>query len=286
MSMSHIIGPIIKAEELLKINSDSNLVLVDARSGADAHEKYLKEHLKGAVFIDLEKQLADIKPNAAEGGRHPLPDAKSFAKLIGEIGIDDNSHVVVYDDKNGANAAARFWWMLRAIGHKDVQVLDGGYNAAIRIGFPTSSGKENLLQKKPYGVSAWQFPTVNMEQAEKAAGDDAFTLIDVREKMRYDGVHEPIDLIAGHIPGAINIPYTNNLDENGYFLPDVQLREKYLHLLNDMDPAQIVVHCGSGVTACHTILAMDAAGLGIPALYTGSWSEWSRNNKPIATAKK
>ena len=284
--MSHILSPIIKAEELLKINSYSNLILVDARSGVNAHEKYLKEHLRGAAFVELEKQLADIKPDAAIGGRHPLPDVKSFAKLTGEIGIDDSSQVVVYDDKNGANAAARFWWMIRAIGHKNVQVLDGGYNAAIKVGFPTSSGKENLWQKKSYGVSAWQFPTVNMEQTEKAAANNLFTVIDVREKMRYDGVHEPIDLIAGHIPGAINIPYTNNLDENGYFLPDVQLREKYLQFLTNIDPAQIVVHCGSGVTACHTILAMDAAGIGIPALYIGSWSEWSRNNKPIATAKK
>ncbi|MEP7251326.1 MAG: sulfurtransferase [Ginsengibacter sp.] len=284
--MSNINSPIIKAEELVKIYTDTNFVLVDARSGADVHDRYLKKHLKGSVFVDLEKQLADIQPDVANGGRHPLPDVRSFAELAGELGIDDSSQVVVYDDKNGANAAARFWWMLRAIGHQDVQVLDGGYNAAIKAGFPTSSGEEKAAHKEPYHVSEWQLPTFNMQQVEQAAADDLFTVIDVREKMRYDGDYEPIDLIAGHIPGAINIPYTYNLDENGYFLPDAQLREKYLHLLTDINPAQIIVHCGSGVTACHTLLAMDEAGLGIPALYTGSWSEWSRNNKPIAQAKK
>ncbi len=282
--MAEIIFPLIGAEELVNTHQSKNIKLIDARTGIDAHTKYLQEHLKGAFFVDLDKQLADIKTNAANGGRHPLPDPQKFTELVACLGIDIESLVVVYDDKNGANAAARFWWMLRSIGHNKVQVLNSGYDAAIRAGFPTSAGEEVAVKKDIYKASGWLLPTATMRDVEKAAGDNSFIVIDVREKMRYDGEHEPIDLIAGHIPGAINIPFTNNLDENGLFLSSAKLREKYMQLLQEVSPENIIVHCGSGVTACHTILAMDSAGLNIPILYTGSWSEWSRNNMPVATA--
>ncbi len=280
--MAEVTFPLLKAEELINIAERKNTILIDARSGSGAQKKYLDEHLRGALFVDLEKQLADIKPDVAVGGRHPLPGAKKFAQLLGDFGIDSDSHVIVYDDKNAANAAARFWWMVRSIGHNNVQVLDGGYGAALRAGFPTNSGEETAIKKHAYNGEGWLLPTVTMEQVETAADNGAFTVIDVREKMRYDGEHEPIDLIAGHIPGAINIPYTNNLNEAGLFLTPTELRHKYLELLRERDTANVIVHCGSGVTACHTILAMDAAGLAMPSLYTGSWSEWSRNNKPVA----
>ena len=282
--MAEIIFPLIEAEELVNTHQSKNIILIDARTGIDARTKYLQEHLKGAFFVDLDKQLADIKASAANGGRHPLPDPRKFAQLVGDLGIDTESHVVVYDDKNGANAAARFWWMLRSLGHNKVQVLNGGYDAAIRAGFPTNSGEESVVKKDSYNANEWLLPTATMDEVEKAAGDKSFKVIDVREKMRYDGEHEPIDLIAGHIPGAINIPFTNNLDENGLFLPPAELRDKYIKALQGIRLENVFVHCGSGVTACHTILAMDSAGLTIPLLYTGSWSEWSRNNMPVATA--
>lgn len=281
--MAEVIFPIIGAEELVNTHESKKIILIDARTGIDAHIKYLHEHLKGACFVDLEKQLADIKTNAANGGRHPLPDPQKFAQLVGGLGIDTESHVVVYDDKNGANAASRFWWMLRSIGHNKVQVLNGGYDAAIRAGFPTHSGEETTVKKDVYKADEWLLPTATLDEVEKATGDYSFTVIDVREKMRYDGEYEPIDLIAGHIPGAINLPFTNNLDDNGLFLSSAELRDKYILHLQGIKPENVIVHCGSGVTACHTILAMASAGLTLPVLYTGSWSEWSRNNKPIAT---
>lgn len=244
--MTEIIFPLIESEELVNTHQSKNIKLIDARTGIDAHTKYLHGHLKGAFFVDLDKQLADIKTNAANGGRHPLPDPQKFAQLVGGLGIDTESHVVVYDDKNGANAAARFWWMLRSIGHNKVQVINGGYDAAIRAGFPTSAGEEVAVKKDIYKASGWLLPTATMDEVEKAAGDNSFRVIDVREKMRYDGEHEPIDLIAGHIPGAINIPFTNNLDENGLFLPPAELRDKYIKALQGIRLENVFVHCGSG----------------------------------------
>ena len=282
--MAEVIYPLIEAEELVNAYQSKNIILIDARTGNDAHEKYLREHLKGAFFVDLEKQLADIKMNAANGGRHPLPHPEKFAQLIGDFGIGTESDVVVYDDKNGANAAARFWWMLRAIGHSKIQVLNGGYDYAVKAGFPTNSGEEVPPKKEKYTANKWLLPIATMDEIEKAAADKSFTVIDVREKMRFDGEYEPIDLIAGHILGAINIPFTNNLNENGLFLSSDELRNKYKERLESVEPENVIVHCGSGVTACHTILAMNSAGFTIPTLYVGSWSEWSRNNKPIATA--
>ncbi len=284
--MTNLIPPIIQAAELVNIQQGNNIILIDVRTGPDAHRKYLNEHLKGAFFVDLEKQLADIKTDVAEGGRHPLPNPQKFARLAGDLGVDAASHIVVYDDKNGANAAARFWWMMRSIGHNRVQVLDGGYDAAVQAGFSTNHGEEKASTKDSYKTSGWILPTVTMLEVEEAAGDHSFTVIDVREKKRYDGEYEPIDLVAGHIPGAINIPFTNNLNEEGLFLSSSELKDKYKDLLEGIDPEKIMVHCGSGVTACHTILAMASAGFTLPYLYTGSWSEWSRNNKPIATSVK
>ncbi|MEO6187781.1 MAG: sulfurtransferase [Ginsengibacter sp.] len=283
--MAETLYPIIKPSELTGLDKNDNLVLIDARSGNDALEKYLQAHLNGALFVDLEKDLADIKTDVAQGGRHPLPGLREFARFIGTLGIDKISHVIVYDDKNGANAAARFWWMVRAIGHKKVQVLDGGYEAAKEAGFPITAGEEKVQQKEAYEVSEWLLPTATMDEAGTAAADNNSAVVDVREEKRYDGIYEPIDLIAGHIPGAINIPFTDNLDENGRFLSPEKLKSKYVELPGGIGSAKTIVHCGSGVTACHTILAMDAAGLPIPTLYTGSWSEWSRNNKPVATTK-
>ncbi|KAA5540837.1 sulfurtransferase [Adhaeribacter rhizoryzae] len=274
---------ILNPQELLQFQNKENLVLIDARTGADVREKYEAEHLAGALLVDLEVELADKKPNAAEGGRHPLPNISSFAELLGQLGIKPESHVVVYDDKSGANAAARFWWMLRAMGHTQVQVLDGEYQAALVAGFPTMSGAEVPVPALPYPQTGWQLPTVDIEEIERIRQDADFMVIDVREADRYRGEREPIDLIAGHIPGAVNIPFASNLDLKGFFLTPEELKAKYTAALENRKPENVAVHCGSGVTACHTLLAMDYAGLEIPKLYVGSWSEWSRNERPMAT---
>lgn len=277
--------PIIKAAALASRLQDEHLVLIDARSGPGMPDRYKQEHLKGALHVDLDQDLADIKEDAAEGGRHPLPQPAAFAKLLGKLGIGPATHVVVYDALSGANAAARFWWMLRAAGHERVQVLDGGYQAAVAAGIPLSSEVSEPLSVEPYPFSEWQLPTITMEEVAEATQNNKAMVIDVRDAARYRGETEPIDLVAGHIPGAVNIPFQSNLDGTGQFLSPEALREKYTAALEGRSMQNVAVHCGSGVTACHTALAMDYAGLGIPKLYVGSWSEWSRNNRPIATGE-
>ncbi len=267
-------SPIITSSELKSLSTD-NLIILDARAGKDMHQNYLEKHIKGARFIDLDKDLAEIGEDAAFGGRHPLPSVEKFAETLSMLGLAEDSHIVVYDDKNGANAAARAWWMLRSFGFEKVQVLDGGIQSAEQNGIEFSSGEESFGKAPSIQRNHWLLPVVNLEDVEKELADRSSTIIDVRDAYRYRGESEPIDLVAGHIPGAINIPFSENLDENGNFLKPEVLKEKYTELLQDK-PGHLIIHCGSGVTACHTILAMEYAGLGIPDLYVGSWSEWSR----------
>jgi thiosulfate/3-mercaptopyruvate sulfurtransferase len=276
-------SPLIEIEELRSITSP--VLLIDARAGADTYQRYLSGHLDGAQHVDLDKDLA-IKPeNPAYGGRHPLPPLEDFAKLLGKLGITPDSHVVVYDDKAAAFGGARLWWMLRAIGHKKVQVLNGGLQAAINAGVTLSTEPYTAEPVQPYPASPVYLGTADIEQAEDAAEDDTKMVIDVRESPRYLGQTEPIDLIAGHIPGAVNLPYTLNLDSNGKYLPAAELKKTYESLFGNVIPTDVIVHCGSGVTACHTLLGMDYAGIKGPKLYVGSWSEWSRRELPIATDK-
>jgi thiosulfate/3-mercaptopyruvate sulfurtransferase len=272
-------SPIINPAELFEIRNETNLVLVDVRTGAGAKEKYLTKHLAGAFFVDLNTDLAHIKTDAADGGRHPLPTFTQFAKVLQRCGVTPAVHVVAYDDKNGANAASRFWWMLKAAGHKHVSVLNGGFDFAVKAGFEISSGEETSKEVEPYEFKNWRLPIAKIDEVETARNDENSLVIDVREKDRFDGKREPFDSIAGHIPGAKNIPFAENLDEDGFYLPKENLREKYASELSGKQ--KVIIHCGSGVTACHTLLAFDYAGLEIPKLYVGSWSEWSRQNRPI-----
>jgi thiosulfate/3-mercaptopyruvate sulfurtransferase len=274
--------PILQTQSLLALLQERPVVLIDARSGPDARIQYELQHLQGAYFVDAETQLAHKSPNAAQGGRHPLPSPAQFAHTIGQLGIGPDSHVVVYDDKNGSNAAARFWWMLRALGHTRIQVLDGGFQAALAAKFPVKSGTETSIPTQDYPLAdTWQLPTADINEVAQAVQQTNALVIDVRDAARYRGETEPIDLIAGHIPGAVNIPFVENLDKNGLYRSAEALEEKYLNALAGRKPADVVVHCGSGITACHTLLAMDYAGIEIPKLYVGSWSEWSRNDRPM-----
>jgi thiosulfate/3-mercaptopyruvate sulfurtransferase len=277
-------SPIINATELIHLIAQKSVKLIDARVGPNIKNLYEQQHLVGAVHVDLDHDLANIKLDAADGGRHPLPDIHQFAAFLGSLGIEPTTYIVVYDAFNGANAAARFWWMLRAIGHERVQVLDGGFKAAITEGVATNAGFEHFEQKPPYPIHDWQLPIADIKEVERIAKNADFVVIDVRDAARYRGEHEPIDLIAGHIPGAINVPLTENLDKNGFFLPKETLKQHYETIIGNRDSDAVVVHCGSGVTACHTLLALDYAGLEIPKLYIGSWSEWSRNGKEIGKA--
>lgn len=278
------LSPIISTEELLNIYQHPDVLIFDVSTGKNALANYELEHIAGAHFVDLNTQLADIKNDFADGGRHPLPTVSAFAKTLTDLGISKNKHIIIYDDNNGSNAAARFWWMLKSAGYEKVQVLNGGFNQAKKNNFPMSAKTEIIKPaNESYVIDHWKLPTIDMQAVENVSQNPDYLVIDVRSKERYDGKFEPIDLIAGHIPGAVNIPFTENLDEQGLFLEPQILRNKYELLFNQTKPENIIVHCGSGVTACHTLLALAYAEMEIPNLYVGSWSEWSRNDKTMST---
>ena len=271
------LSPIIEVDELMQISEDQNLRIFDVRTGSNAKENYIKKHLEYSVFVDLNSDLAEID-DPKNGGRHPLPKFEDFVKKLGTLGIDKNSHVVIYDDKNGANAAARFWWMLRAVGHKNVQVLNGGLQVAQNQNYPLSSVEEYYPETKYISdYQDWQLPQVWIDDVKKASQDSDSMIVDVRESQRFDGIMEPIDLVAGHIPNAHNFPFIDNLDEKGLCKSPEVLRNLYSELFDNYEKIKIIFHCGSGVTACHSLLALDYAGFDFPNLYVGSWSEWSRN---------
>ena len=205
-------------------------------------------------------------------GRHPLPDPQSFANRLSLFGLSEGKRVVVYDDKGGG-IAARLWWMLRAIGHENVQVLDGGIQAWKLAGHPLAEGTEPLAatdyrrQAAAYQVTEWQWPTLDLTTTD--AGQPA---VDSRTAERYRGEEEPIDPIAGHIPGAVNFPWPDNLDARGRFKTPEELQARFGDL--GSSPGEVVFYCGSGVTACHNVLAYFLAFGTVPALYPGSWSAY------------
>ena len=198
---------IIQPHELIALAQNEPVIIIDASAAPNALSNYNHSHLKGALHVDLNTHLAKVPEDAANSGRHPLPSAKDFAVTLGRLGILAQSHVIVYDDKNGANAAARFWWMLRATGHTKVQVLNGGMAMAINANFPISNVKEVVTSVSPYPFTQWQLPVATINEVEIAAEDSGTLVIDVRDAYRYKGESEPIDLVAGHIPGAVNIPF-------------------------------------------------------------------------------
>lgn len=259
----------IKARKLASILDDVAVCdirwdLVDPTKG---HDTYRSGHIPGALFVDLDTDLA-APPGMS--GRHPLPDPATFATTLGRLGITPDTHVVVYDDQGG-RTAARLWWMLRSIGHEAVQVLDGGYQAWLDAG---GTASEDDVTADP----------ANYPAPDKFAGVvthrdlDGLVVIDARADERYRGEFEPVDPVAGHIPGAINIPSAHNLDETGFFKPGDQVASVYEGI-----PDNVAVSCGSGVTACHVALAMVIAGHPMPLVYVGSFSEWSRLDLPVNT---
>lgn len=251
----------------------SDPVLLDARPGEAGRRAFLHTHLAGAHHVELDADLSAAGTDPSRGGRHPLPDVAAFCALLGRLGVRPGREVVVYDAATGALAAARAWWMLRALGHERVFVLDGGLAAAVSLGLATASGEAPPPEPAPsYPAAAWGLPTATLQQVEVARKDPDTVVIDVRAPERFRGEVEPLDPVAGHIDGAVNRPYADNLDGAGRFRSAAELRSMYA----DLREKDVVVHCGSGVTACHTLLALERAGLPTPALYVGSWSEWCR----------
>lgn len=255
--------------------------LMDHAAGAN---EYQAGHIPGAYFLDNENQLAAAK--TGRNGRHPLPEPLDFAALVAAYGVSERSPVVVYD-ASGGMFAAHLWWMLRWIGHNDVRVLDGGWQAWEAAGQPVERGAASAVVAP---VAPRHVDEV-AAQAERVSVQDVldnierfdFTVIDARAGARYRGEVEPMDPVAGHIPGAMNRPNTENLQADGRFKSPEQLRAEFETLLGDKAPADVVHQCGSGITACHNLLAMEIAGLKGSRLYSGSWSEWcSDASRPVA----
>jgi len=265
------LDPVIDAREIAALPSP---VLLDCRPDEQA---YRAGHVRGALHAQLERDLSSPAPEPARGGRHPLPSATTFAETLGRWGITPDTHVVAYDDQGGANAAARLWWLLRSLGHARVQLVDGGLPALIAAGFERTADVPAARVVTAYPASRFSWPRADIDEVEAARNDDSRRVIDVRAAFRYRGESEPIDPVAGHIPGARNVPLTENLLSDGTFKDAASLRALYAPTLEGSSPSATIVHCGSGVTACHTLLALERAGLGGAKLYVGSWSEWCRN---------
>ncbi|MDQ6679882.1 MAG: sulfurtransferase [Pseudomonadota bacterium] len=254
---------------------DVSFDLADVEAGRRAWQG---GHLPGSVYLHLDDDLS--APKTGANGRHPLPDRPAFAALLGRIGVTPQSAVVALDAQGGVYAA-RLWWMLRWIGHADAAVLDGGVAAWQRAGGP-------LVTDQPSRPSVAPYPertplTAQLDATELARRLGRLRLLDARAPERFRGEVEPLDAVAGHIPGATNRFHRLNLDADGRFKPASQLRAEFEALLGADSAAALAHQCGSGVTACHNLLAMEHAGLAGSALYPGSWSEWSADSsRPVA----
>lgn len=277
---------IIPVSELAIHLDDPDWVIVDCRFSLANTERglsdYLDAHIPGAVYAHLDEDLsAQVVPG--ETGRHPLPSVEVAARVFSKWGIDQDVQVVVYDDAGGALAAVRVWWMLRWLGHDAVAVLDGGWQAWRERGYPLHGG----VQSRPWRQfipSPRPELIATSDDVDSIRRDPAYRLVDARANERYHGQNETIDPVAGHIPGAISFPYTDNLKPDSTFLPIEQLRSRYQAMLGDVPPENAVFYCGSGVTSVHNILAMQHAGLGEGRLYVGSWSEWiTDSSHPVTT---
>jgi thiosulfate/3-mercaptopyruvate sulfurtransferase len=240
--------------------------LMQPQAGAQA---YAESHVPGARFASSDRDLAG--PKTESNGRHPLPDAEVFMAWLGANGVDGSKQVVAYDFAGGSSAT-RLWWMLCWVGHEAAAVLDGGWEAWIRAGAPVSAELPRIQPTRFAGVARRTW--VDAAFVQSHLGDSRLLVVDARSPERYRGESEPIDPVAGRIPGAVNRPYKENLDDLGRFKPPAELRAAFAALLGERKPEQIVHQCGSGVSACHNLLAMEIAGLRGARLYPGSWSEW------------
>jgi len=279
--------PLVQPSELAEHQPHADLVIVDCRHqltrpGAGL-AAYHAGHIPGAAHVDLDRDLSR-RPGPMDG-RHPLPSPESFAATLGGLGISNRSFVVAYDDVGGA-MAARLWWMLRWVGHDMVSVLDGGIQAWSAAGLPLESGGLAGRRKAEFRYGAakadWIVATAAV-QAALASGEAV--LVDARAPERFEGRVEPIDPVAGHVPGAINLPFSRLLADDGRFAGASLIAARFTEVAGDRTGRDVITMCGSGVTACHLLLAMESAGLGLGRLYAGSWSEWIRDPaRPIATS--
>ena len=274
---------LIETEELAHLSSaataivDCRFALDDLTWGAREHEK---QHIPGAVFADVENELSG--PKTGTNGRHPLPDESALKSLLGRLGIDPSVQVVAYDQDAGMYAS-RLWWLLKWQGHEAAAVLNGGFAKWVREGRPTESGI-GARPPREFQGSTQPGMIVNAEEVRAMIERGDGLVLDARAPERFSGDVEPIDKVAGHIPGAVNHPFKSNVDASSVFRERDALRAHLRQSIGGIAADHVVSYCGSGVTACQNILAMEHAGLTGSKLYPGSWSEWSADRtRPVAS---
>ncbi len=273
---------LVSCSQLADHLTDPQWVIVDCRHQLSdvgyGEREYAKGHLPGAVFMHLDRDLSAAM--TGRNGRHPLPDPRRLADKLGAVGISRATQVVVYDD-DGGMYAVRLWWLLRWLGHDRVAVLDGSIRRWILEGRPlTTEVPDRAAAGFDIEPRDW---VATAAEVEASLEKNEFSLIDARGPDRFRGENETLDAVGGHIPGARNRFFRDNLDEQGGFRTAAELRQQYLAVLAGVEPAQAIMYCGSGVTACHNLLAMEIAGLPGARLYAGSWSEWcSAPARPVA----
>lgn len=278
---------LISSQQLAALSMSEDVVIIDCRfdlANPDwGYQQYFENHIPKAWYAHLDKDLSSkVTPTS---GRHPLPNMKVFCQRIANWNIRPGTQVVVYDQHNGG-FAGRLWWMLKYIGHKSVALLDGGYKSWQESNYPTSVSipEDDHTVFKPYSCEIQANMLLSSEEVLHKMKEHTALLIDARSPDRFRGENETMDKIGGHIPGAINYFYANNVDEKGFYKTPALLREALNALLSNYPKEEITVYCGSGVTSCSLILAFVQAGMGFPKLYAGSWSEWINDvNHPIAT---
>ena len=278
---------LISPTELHPHLDDPRWVIADCRFDLASPSKgltdYLEAHVPGAVYAHLERDLSG--PPSGGDGRHPLPPPPILSATFSRWGIGPGVQVVVYDEEGGS-IAGRLWWCLRYLGHNDVAVLDGGMPAWLEMGGPVRSGEERARDAR-FEPSLQRGLLATAADVLAGLKTRATVLIDSRAPERYRGDEEPLDPVAGHIPGALNRPWRDNILPNGRMRPAQALRAEFERLLAGREPATAIMYCGSGVTACHNLLALEHAGLSGGRLYAGSWSEWCSDvSRPIATGEE
>jgi thiosulfate/3-mercaptopyruvate sulfurtransferase len=277
-------SPLVDAAWLAEHIGDPHVRVADVRwylSGKKGADEYARDHVPGAVFVDLDKDLAG--PADRGPGRHPLPSAADFAAFLARIGIERHSIVVAYDDAGGA-IAARLWWLLRYFGHDGGRVLDGGLAAWVAAGGTLTAEVPAPRASRPLELAPRSGSVVDKLDVERMRARPRVVILDARATDRFEGRLEPIDARPGHVPGARSAPFAGNLvAPGGRFLPAPELAQRYA-ALGALDAKEVVCYCGSGVTACHDLLALELAGRSDALLFEGSWSDWARDaSLPAAT---
>ena len=265
---------LISVEQLKAISAVVIDCSADLAKPEAGRAQFEEQHLAGALFADINTDLASHNPAlAVNGGRHPLPSREHFALWLSACGISEHTQVVVYD-RQGMNYCGRLWWMLKWCGHEAVAVLDGGLQAWAGAGGALASGPALPVTQAEFTLRKPLLVLKHTAEVFAAMGRPAQTLVDARSAARYKGDTEPFDPVAGHIPGALNRPFNTNLNAQGFMKSPAELAAEFTVLLNGRDASSVVHHCGSGISAIPNLLAMEVAGLGSTALYAGSWSEW------------